>query len=74
MTAQGNWTVDRLGPLVETHNNKLAAAAPKWKASHPGSIIYRYDAWYAFSTILDNYAAYGFGSNTSFGGATDFWG
>jgi phospholipase/lecithinase/hemolysin len=74
MIAQGDWTVDRLRPIVVTHNKKLAAAAFKWRTTHPDSTIYQYNAWGAFSKILDDYIAYGFTSNSTYGGATDFWG
>jgi phospholipase/lecithinase/hemolysin len=74
MIAQGDWTITHLQPVIVTHNSKLAAKVSSFQSSNSGSKTYLYDSWSAFSKILDNYAAYGFTSNTTYGGATDFWG
>jgi phospholipase/lecithinase/hemolysin len=69
----GDWAVTHLHDVIVTHNAKLANATSSFQSTHTGSKTYLYDSWSSFTKILNNYAAYGFDSNTTYGGTNDFW-
>ncbi|KAJ6468118.1 hypothetical protein C8R47DRAFT_1151899 [Mycena vitilis] len=61
--------------VTEVFNAKLAARVNAFKGANHGVTTWTWDAYTAFTTILDAPTKYGFNANTSsFGGVDDFWG
>jgi phospholipase/lecithinase/hemolysin len=65
----------QLQTVISDFNTKLLSRISTFKSSNSGVKTYVWDAWTAFTQILNNPTAYGFADNTTYGSApTDFWG